>query len=176
MKIGRWLLLALVLAGAGFFVWRRYLLTHRASVHFVGRSARIAGSRRSENQSRSAERDEGPRTGAQGHAVSSRSRVRCGCNGNFIGAANAKRSFSTGRIIRSGPHSRRRHSTRKSNPDPTAHATWTSPCSSAVTGGRRFCRSTRSCPHAAAMSLPRLFRIATSTPRSRISRANAAIC
>ena len=27
MKIGRWLLLALVLAGAGFFVWRRYL-TH----------------------------------------------------------------------------------------------------------------------------------------------------
>ena len=32
-------------------------------------------------------------------------------------------------------------------------------------------RSTRSCPHAAAMSMPRLFLIATSTPFARTARA-----
>ena len=46
----------------------------------------------------------------------------------------------------------------------TAHATWISPSFLARRGARRPSRSTRSWPHAAAMSMPRLFRTATSTP------------
>jgi hypothetical protein len=47
--------------------------------------------------------------------------------------------------------------------------------SSARTGVRLPSRSTRSCPQAAAISIPRLFRIATSTPLARTARANTAI-
>ena len=96
--------------------------------------------------------------------------------GDRTGAARHDSGHRSVRPSRIGPGRLHGHwAPRESRPSATRHATWTSACSSARRGARRPSRSTRSWPHAALMSIPRLFRIATSMPARRSERANASV-
>ena len=164
------------------------LLAVRVGRRRVAAAVMFSGGESSESRGRAgAPPAAGPRAGRRAHPRSGvernedraawRGARRCCCaiadstsceTGTICRARATRRSCST--VGSSGLGEPRRPDFRagaRRGARATAHATWISPSCSGRRGGRRPSRSTRSCPHAAAMSMPRLFRTATSTPRSR---------
>ena len=176
MKVGRWILLAVVVGGAGYYGWTRYERARSRHARFSGRGA---GQRKSAagnpHQSRSSECNKDKRSRAARDVVPARSRIRRRRDRH---GAGTKRGIARDRSLEAPGVGAAHCECDRSN----RHQ---SPRQLTLRGRHRACRrelapacrsrSTRSCPHAAAMSMPRLFRIATSTPLARTARANTAI-